>query len=220
MCPTKSRFPNGVPLTRLFPAVRLVGAIRQAFDLRKLVIAALGLAILQPGWTLLDRLGSAGGRHDARRVRAPFSRRKASLEPDFWSWDTVSRASFPALGASPAAGDSLVRFRRARRRLGADAPGALELDLADHRLGNLWRCDLADRDRASRRDAADRIAWTHSGSRWPMPDPLIVAPLCPLLGVAFLRRYSHATFGLLYRVPAVGPALAGIGLIFRSPRDW
>ena len=43
-------------LKRLFPGLRLVGAIRSAFDLRKLVIAALGLALLQLGWSILDRL--------------------------------------------------------------------------------------------------------------------------------------------------------------------
>ena len=43
-------------LRRVFPGFRLVGAIRMAFDLRKLIIAALGLALLQLGWSMLDRL--------------------------------------------------------------------------------------------------------------------------------------------------------------------
>ncbi len=43
-------------LSRLFPGLRLVGAIRSAFDLRKLMIAALGLALLQLGWSVLDGL--------------------------------------------------------------------------------------------------------------------------------------------------------------------
>jgi hypothetical protein len=43
-------------LSRVFPGFRLVGAVRVAFDLRKLVIAALGLALLQLGWSMLDRL--------------------------------------------------------------------------------------------------------------------------------------------------------------------
>ena len=43
-------------LRRLFPGLRLVGTIRMAFDLRKLVIAALGLALLQLGWSILDRV--------------------------------------------------------------------------------------------------------------------------------------------------------------------
>ncbi len=43
-------------LRRVFPGLRLVGAIRLAFDLRKLIIAALGLALLQLGWLILDGL--------------------------------------------------------------------------------------------------------------------------------------------------------------------
>lgn len=43
--------------------------------------------------------------------------------------------------------------------------------------------------------------------------PLILAPLCPLLGIAFCGLLG-AAFGLFYRLPLVGPALAGFGLIF------
>jgi hypothetical protein len=42
--------------------------------------------------------------------------------------------------------------------------------------------------------------------------PLIMAPICPLIGVAFCAAIG-ASFGLLYRLPAVGPALAGAALI-------
>ena len=42
---------------------------------------------------------------------------------------------------------------------------------------------------------------------------LIVAPVCPLLAVVFLALLN-AAFGLLYRVPWVGPAMAGNGLLF------
>ncbi len=39
--------------------------------------------------------------------------------------------------------------------------------------------------------------------------PLITAPCCPLLGLAFCAALC-ATFGLLYRVPIVGPAISGV----------
>ena len=59
-------------LRRVFPGLRLVGAIRMAFDLRKLIIAALGLALLQLGWSILDRLfpGSAAVTPDTAAVEA------------------------------------------------------------------------------------------------------------------------------------------------------
>src|SRR5262249_12410881 len=54
-------YPDRRFLRRVFPGLRLVGAIRMAFDIRKLMIAALGLALLRLGWAVLDRLfpGSA-----------------------------------------------------------------------------------------------------------------------------------------------------------------
>ena len=62
--------PDEVPIpgrrswNRFLPALRLIGAIRRSFDVRKLAIAALGLALLQSGWLLLDRLvPPASGRH-------------------------------------------------------------------------------------------------------------------------------------------------------------
>jgi hypothetical protein len=39
--------------------------------------------------------------------------------------------------------------------------------------------------------------------------PLMIAPLCPLLGIAFCAAMAMV-FGLLYRLMVVGPALAGI----------
>ena len=62
--PEEVSIPDRRSLTRFFPALRLVGAIRLAFDLRKLIIAAIGLALLQPGWSLLDSARSGDGRRD------------------------------------------------------------------------------------------------------------------------------------------------------------
>ena len=103
-------------LTRLFPGLRLVGAIRQAFDLRKLVIAALGLALLQLGWAMLD------GLFPVRRPSRPTLRGAvgpASLESGVGgSWETLaalhSRLSEPVrLLATP-----LFALLEPRSRLG------------------------------------------------------------------------------------------------------
>ena len=51
----------------VFPIQRLLGMIRMAFDLRKLIIAALGLALLQLGWMLLDRVFPGSMRTDTRQ---------------------------------------------------------------------------------------------------------------------------------------------------------
>ena len=61
-------------LRRLFPGLRMVGAIRMAFDLRKLIIAALGLALLQLGWLMLDRIfpGSAAITPDTLTAGQPI----------------------------------------------------------------------------------------------------------------------------------------------------
>ena len=85
--------------------------------------------------------------------------------------------------------------------------------MADRRLGNLWRRDLPDRHRASRHEM--RQTGTIEALRFALANagPLILAPLCPLLGIAFCAVVG-AMFGLLYRLPVVGPALAGIGLFF------
>ncbi len=62
-------------LSRLFPGLRMVGAIRMAFDLRKMIIAALGLALLQAGWLLLDTIfpGSAAVTPDDLAVGPPIN---------------------------------------------------------------------------------------------------------------------------------------------------
>ncbi len=120
--------------------------------------------------------------------------------------------SLPALGTVPAAGHSLVCLARARRRLAANGACDLKRDLVDRHLGHLRRRDsriaivhAAAMRQTSTTDAL-RFALSHAG-------PLIVAPLCPLFGVAFLAVICRG-IGLLYRVPTVGPTLSGIALVF------
>ena len=112
LCPKKSRFAISATLTRIFPALRLVGAIRQAFDLRTLVIAALGPGTASAGLVaLLDRLDSSRSADTTPDLFVPsITSKKPIRAPSFWSWQTVSTTSFPAHGASPAFGGAPVRL--------------------------------------------------------------------------------------------------------------
>ncbi len=197
-------------LTRLFPALRLVGAIRQAFDLRKLIIAALGLAILQAGWWVLDRLVPAAD-DTTPPVFGPAVARKALSEPDFWSWETVSglhlRLSEPVrLLATPL--------------FGFVEPGAGWARILHAISSLIWLiavwgiCGGAISRIAIVQAAAARQTGILGALRFALAHahPLIIAPLCPLGVVVFLSLFN-AAFGLLYRVPSVGPALAGISLV-------
>ncbi len=196
-------------LTRLFPALRLVGAIRQAFDLRKLIIAALGLALLQPGWVLLDRLVPAAA-DTTPDLFAPSISVKSISERDFWSWETVSVLHFRLSEPVRLLATPLFVFVE---------PGAGWARMMHALLSLIWLIAVwgicggaisriaivqAATSRQTRSIDALRFALANAG-------PLILAPLCPLIGIAFCALLG-ASFGLLYRLPLVGPALAGIGL--------
>ena len=198
-------------LTRLFPALRLVGAIRQAFDLRKLVIAALGLALLQPGWTLLDRMVPAAA-DTTPALFAPSVSVKGVSEPDFWSWETVSglhlRLSEPVR--------LLIAPLFAFVEPGAGWGWMMHALLSVIWLIAVWGiCGGAISRIAIAHAGATRQTGTIEALRFGLANagPLILAPLCPLLGIAFCALIG-ATFGLFYRLPVVGPALAGVGLFF------
>ena len=197
-------------LTRIFPALRLVGAIRQAFDLRKLIIAALGLAVLQPGWSLLDRLFPASAdTTPALTQSTPPALSLSTTGP--LSWDTLAslhvRLSEPfRLLATPVF--ALVDP-------GADWGRTLHALLSLIWLFIVWGiCGGAIARIAIVQVAMTRQMSVTDGLRFAVTNarPLILAPLCPLFGVAVCAAFN-ASWGLLYRLPAVGPVLAGIGLV-------
>ena len=209
--PDEVSIPDRRSLTRLFPALRLVGAIRQAFDLRKLIVAALGLALLQPGWTLLDRLIPAAA-DTTPDLFAPSISVKSVSEPDFWSWETVSGLHFRL--SEP------VRLLTAPL-LAVVEPGAGWGRMMHALLSLIWLiavwgiCGGAISRIAIVQAATTRQTSSVDALRFALANagPLIMAPLCPLFGIVFCALIG-ATFGLFYRIPGVGPALAGIGLIF------
>jgi hypothetical protein len=209
--PDEVSIPDRRSLTRLFPALRLVGAIRQAFDLRKLIIAALGLALLQPGWTLLDRLVPSAA-DTTPDLLAPTIWAKSVSEPDFWSWETVSGLHFRLSEPVRLLTAPLFAFVE---------PGAGWGRMMHALLSLIWLiavwgiCGGAISRIAIVQAATMRQTGSIDALRFALAKagPLILAPLCPLLGIAFCALIG-ATFGLFYRLPVVGPALAGIALIF------
>jgi hypothetical protein len=198
------------PLSRIFPALRLVGAIRQAFDLRKLIIAALGLALLQPGWSLLDQLVPSTADTTPDPI-ASFGPAVNLTEPGLWSRDTIldlhARLSEPyRLLATPlfALVDPTSGWQRMLHGLLSVIWLLIVWGICGGAIARIAIVQVAAIRQMTVIEAL-RFAITHAG-------PLIVTPLCPLLGVAICGAVG-ASFGVLYRLQAVGPALAGIGLI-------
>ena len=197
-------------VNRLFPALRLVGAIRLAFDVRKLAIAALGVALLQSGSSLLDRLVPSIDDASATVLELSASETNA-IQPAFWPGVNIRQYHFrisepvrlltTPLFALIEPGSSWVQMLRALVGLiwlmvvWGICGGAIAR-IAIVQIATMRTTKLSD---------ALRFAMQSAGS-------LILAPLCPLIGLAFCAVFG-AAFGLIYWLPAVGPALAGALLI-------
>jgi hypothetical protein len=208
--PDEVSIPDRRSLTRLFSALRLLGAMRQAFDLRKLIIAALGLALLQPAWALLDLIvpSAADTTPDLLAQSSTFN---SLSEPDFWSWNTVSGLHFRLSEPVRLLATPLFAF--------VD-PGAGWARMMHALLSLIWLitvwgiCGCAISRIAIVQAATMRQTRCIDALRFALANagPLVLAPLCPLIGVAFCGLMG-ATFGLIYRLPFVGHAIAGVGLI-------
>ncbi|MFI5459411.1 MAG: hypothetical protein ACHRXM_28640 [Isosphaerales bacterium] len=196
-------------LARLFPGLRLVGALRLAFDLRKLIIAALGLALLQLGWSLIDGLfpASAAVTPDMHTAAAPVGLATGVV----WTWETLaalhSRLSEPIrLLTTP-----LFALLEPRSSWGTMVHALLSLMW----LMIIWSiCGCAIARIAIVQVAKLRQTGTGEALRFSLWSwsHLIVPSLCPLLGLAICGAFTGA-FGLLYRLPVAGPALAGAILV-------
>jgi hypothetical protein len=195
---------------RFFSALRLVGAIRQAFDLRKLAIAALGLALLQSGWSLLDRVVSVAGDATPNVFESSAPTNSVS-EKDLWS--SVNLSHYHSRLSEP------VRLLTAPL-LALVEPGTSWRRMLHALVSVIWLlvvwgiCGGAIARIAIVRFATMRTMKLIDAVRFALQSagPLILAPLCPLIGLAFCSA-TGAAFGLIYRLPAVGPALAGALLI-------
>jgi hypothetical protein len=197
-------------LTRLFPVLRLMGTLRQAFDLRKLIIAALGLAILQPGFLLLDRLLPPVGAA-AAGLSAGSPAATGFVDPRFVSAEIVSGLCTRLLEPYRLLATNLLVVIDPASGWGPMVHALLRVIW----LIVVWAicggaiCRIAIVQVAAMRQLSivDALRFAASRSR-----SLVAAPLCPLLGIGFCGAIA-AAFGLVYRLPVVGPAIAGIGLV-------
>lgn len=180
-----------------------------AFDLRKLIIAALGVVLLQLGWSLCDGL-FAGSSPVTPGVYDSVASRGPETGAD-WTWETVASLHFRLWEPVGVLTTPLFTLIEPLRSWGTMLHAVLSLVW----LLVVWGicggaiCRIAIVQVAELRQTgvsnALRFAIKSSGK-------LIVAPLCPLLGVAFCAAVTGA-FGLLYRLPAIGGAFAGAVLV-------
>jgi hypothetical protein len=197
-------------LTRLFPALHLVSAIRMAFDLRKLVVAVIGLAAMQLGWLILGRLSPES-------VEAM----PALLEPTGPA--VLGNRAIPSM--RQAAGDLVFRLAEPMRILIKPLMALFDpygdwVSTACAGLSLVWMiivwsiCGGAIARIAVVQIAKTRQTGIGEALRFALKrgGSLVGAPLCALFGVAFCALIL-AGFGLLYRIPAVGAALAGVLLV-------
>ncbi len=194
-------------LRRLFPGLRLVGAVRMAFDLRKLVIAALGLALLQLGWSILDRMfpDSSAITPDNPVTRLPID---FDFRTETWTsgalWQAHTRLTQPIrnlLSPLLALFDPHSGWLAMLHALFAVSwlflvwgiCGGAICRIAAVRVARMQQTGLGEALGFARRRAV----------------PLILSPFIPLGGLTFCSVIL-AGFGLLYWLPAAGSALGGV----------
>jgi hypothetical protein len=198
--------PEPTPPLRPFPLPRLLAAIRLAFDPRKLTIAAVGVILLQAGWSGLEvALPSAIATTPDPLELAPLAGWQAEGVP--WSWEGLAALSFRL--AAPAR--SLIVPLRVLLDPASGWATMLHALLALTWLFVVWglgggaisRIAAIQLARARQARLGEGLGFAVR-SAWP----LIVAPLSPLLALAFCALLG-AAFGLLYALPRIGPGLAG-----------
>ena len=194
---------------RIYLAFGVGRAVRETFDFKKLAIAALGLALLQAGWSLLDRLVPSSIGITPSLFNLPFSAMTpppAGFGPADYLRHALFRLSEPArvliapLSAIVEPGGGGIQIVHSFARLlwlfvlWGFCGGAIAR-IAIIRFATMRTTRLID---------AVRFAW-HSAR------PLVLASLCPVIGLAFCACLA-AAFGLLYWIPTAGPIAAGATL--------
>ena len=186
---------------RLFPWLRLVRAITTSLDPKRLILAALGLILLQLGWVGLDRLlprtGATTPVSITRRLPAQRADVLADLRSAPWRLTEPVRVLVePFLDVFSARSRGWTFLHS----LLAASWGVVVWSLLGGAIARIAVVQAAQGERVGLPEAL-RFAVRKAV-------PLLSAPLSPLVGVAFFAVLV-ALFGLLYRVPTVGPVIAG-----------
>jgi hypothetical protein len=208
--PDEMSIPSRRSWNRFFAALRLVGAIQRSFDLRKLAIAAFGLALLQLGWSLLDRLVPAAG-NATPDILVSSASTNSLAEKDPWSSINLSQYHFRLSEPTRLLTVPLLALVEPGSSWGQMLHALSSLiwllvvwGICGGAISRIAIVQIATMGTMRLIDAA-RFAFQSAG-------PLILAPLCPLIGLASCAIVG-AAFGVLYWLPVVGPALAGALLI-------
>jgi hypothetical protein len=201
--------PGRIPSYRSLGAIRLAAAIRLAFDPRKLTIAALGLLLLQLGWATLDLLMPASA---GVTVNLIGPSRLTAKPGEGWNGIGEHTKSQTLRLSEPLrvlAGPLWVLFDPA-----SDWVKMLHALLGLVWLAIVWGvCGGAIARLVVIQEAQMRQPRIGEAIRFALGSAtyLIVAPLWPLIGIAFCSIVG-VVFGLLYRIPS-GAVVAGAGLI-------
>lgn len=186
-----------IPYLRLFPWIRLLRAVRVAIDGKKMILAALGLALSVVGWGVLDLCFP-----DSSAI-------KLQMAPD----------PLPSLVGS---GRSVGETLRDAFLTVADPPRVLMAPFraffyVQPAAGQFWHATFSAlwaalvwgiiggaiaRVAVVQVATGERVSLT-AALRFAVRKgfPLIVAPLSPFLGVFFFTAWC-ALLGLLYRIPS------------------
>jgi len=189
--------------------LRPTRAVSIAFDVRKVALAAVGLAAIQAGWFNLDQLSPGLATTVFPFVETPRLPSIISMDsPGLILGEAFANVARPALVfIAP-----LWEFFHARTDLGAASLALSKLALMVVVVGivggAIARSAVIEAARGERSSMAEglRFAFQHGGT-------LIAAPLFPLL-TAMLCGLIAAVFGLLLNLPGgVGEVVGGVGFV-------
>jgi hypothetical protein len=198
-----------VPYLRLFPWLRLFHAPGAAADPKRLMLAVLGLFVMDLGWVVLDRAFPDSG---AKGFTGSSVTNPSLLGP--WEpvaqWDVAPGVVLGRLAEPPWA---LTQPFRKLFSPTADAATTLHALLAGAWTMLVWgliggaiaRVAVIDVTRGERVGLAEALKFAARKAQ-----PLLVTPLLPLVGLGFVAGLI-GVFGLLYRIPgSFAPTAAGV----------
>lgn len=196
-----------VAVFRQFPGLRILSAIRLAFDFKKVMIAAAGLVLLEAGWSVFDWLLPQSADVTPEVF---WTTESARFRPPGLAWPNYPSALLNAQLLEPVwvlitPLSALVNPASDWARMFHGLLGLLWLVLVwgicGGAIARIALLQIAKQQQMAI-TAAFRFAVRFAAS-------FCLAPFCPLLGILFCALLA-APFGALYRVPVVGPSLGGV----------